>query len=150
MTFHGPYTSEPKAPYPLFMAVQPANELKGPFFTGFMEGAGSQATVIDGGELYYYRTPTQFLDSYNWRKYTIASDAVDSSFIPLALRPLWPGKINISFALYNKPNLGADMNPAIMRTTVANAMRQADRHVWLYVEGMTFLKPASQGGASDE
>lgn len=148
LTLHGPYISEPKAPSPLFPQWQSANELLGPFFAGFMEGKGPLSQNVDGGELYDLRSTDQFADSYAWRKNDLASDAVDCAFLPTADRPSWPSKISIGFGLYDQPFAGADMNPSIMKTTLLRALQQADQWVWLYVEGPTFLKPSSEGGAS--
>src|SRR6185295_4568210 len=76
------------------------------------------------------------------------SDSINCAFIPPALRPSWPGKSSISFGVYDRPFRGASMDPTILRTTMANALRQADKYVWFYTEGATFLLPASQGGAT--
>ncbi len=147
MTLHGPYISEPQAPASLFPSWWTQNQLLGPFFSGCMEGSGSTSINIDGGELYNLRSPADFLSSYNWRKFTLPSDAVNCSFIPPALRPSWPGRSSISFGVYDYPFGGAAMNPTILRPTVTNALLQADKYVWLYIEGPSFLLPSSQGGA---
>lgn len=150
ITLHGPYVSEPKAPASLgFPSWWTANELLGPFFAGFTEGKGAQALNIDGGELYTLRTPAQFQGSYLWRKYDIASDAVDCAFIPPALRAVWPDRSNIAFGVYDRPFGGASMDPTILRSTIANALRQADRYVWFYAEAATYLLPPGRGGAGD-
>jgi len=148
ITLHGPYVSEPRVPTPLFPVWYTANELFGPFFSGMMEGDSSAALNIDGGELYHLRTADEFYRSYNWRKFTMPSDAFNCAFIPPALRPAWPGKSSICFGVYDRPFGGLDMNPTIARTTIANALKQADRYVWFYTEGATFLKPPSAGGAT--
>jgi hypothetical protein len=41
------------------------------------------------------------------------------------------------------------MLPDILRPTIANALRQTDRFVWLHVDGFSFLRPSKNGGASD-
>jgi len=148
LTLHGPTISEPLVPQPLFPLWCMANELQGPFFSGMAEGLPSGALNIDGGELYHLRTADEFLRAYTWRKYTLPSDAINCAFIPPALRPSWPGLSSISFGVYDRPFGGAAMDPTILRSTLANALRQADRYVWFYTEGATFLLPASQGGAS--
>ncbi|HTF56993.1 MAG TPA: hypothetical protein VK661_07145 [Planctomycetota bacterium] len=151
LTMHGPYVSEPSAPVALgFPPLHEYNELQGPFFTGFMEGAGPLTEVVDGGELYALRSPMHFKASYLWRKYDIASPEVDCAFIPADLRPSWPDRVSIAFAIYNQPYYGQPMDPSILMTTLANALRVTDRWTWFYAEGMTFLKPESQGGASQE
>jgi len=150
LTMHGPYVSEPAAPENMgFPPVQDFNELLGPFFTGFVEGAGAYAEIVDGGELYALRTPTHFSDAYQWRKYEIASDTVDCAFIPPALRPSWPGDVSIAFAVYNLPYFNQPMDPLTLQTTLTNAFAASDRWVWFYAEGTTFLKPESAGGASE-
>lgn len=150
ITLHGPSVSEPNAPAGLkFPQWQSGNELLGPFYAGFMEGVGgSPALNIDGGELYTLRSASDFLNSYNWRKYDEASAAVNSPFIPQALRSVWSGRISISYGVYDRPFGGAGMDPVILQSTLTNALRQADHYVWFYTEGGTFLRPPSAGGAS--
>jgi hypothetical protein len=150
ITLHGPSVSEPNAPSSLgFPQWQSGNELLGPYYAGFMEGVGtSSALNIDGGELYDLRTPTQFLNTYNWRKYDEASDAVNSPFIPASLRPVWSSRISISYGVYDKPFNGAAMDSTILKSTLINALAQADHYVWFYTEGPTFLRPSSAGRRS--
>jgi hypothetical protein len=150
LTLHGPYVSEPDAPWTLlFPQWQSGNELLGPFFAGFQEGAASPGQNVDGGELYNLRTVSEFQNSYDWRKYTIASDAVNCAYIPPAMRPTWPD-VSISYGVYDSPFGGASMNPSILRTTLTNALARADRWVWFYAEDNTYLLPSGQGGASAE
>jgi len=149
ISLHGPYLSEPKAPPPLFPQWQTTNQLMGPFFCGFVEGAGKRATCVDGGKLYNLRAPKEFQESYDWRKSAIASDRVNSAFIPNLLRPLWSMKVSVGFGIYDQPYERFDMLPDILRSTIANAIRQTDRYVWLHVDGLTFLRPSRSGGASD-
>jgi hypothetical protein len=149
MTLHGPYISEPDAPSALkFPQWQSSNELMGPFFAGHMEGAGTTGCCIDGGELYTLRSQEDFQASYTWRRYDLASDTVNSTFIPAALRTEWPNRSNISFGIYDKAFGGAAMDATILRPTLANAMRQADKYVWFYAEAATYLRPSDAGGAS--
>jgi len=150
ITLHGPYVSEPAAPAALqFPQWQSGNELLGPYFAGFMEGAGSTAANIDGGEIYTLRSASEFDASYGWRKNDLASSAVNCAFIPAALRAEWPGRSSISFGVYDVPFGGAGMDPTILRSTIANSLRRADRYVWFYSEAATYLLPPILGGASD-
>lgn len=150
MTLHGPYVSEPDAPSALkFPQWQSGNELMGPFFAGHMEGAGTTGCCIDGGELYTLRSQTDFQASYTWRRHDIASETVNSTFIPAALRTEWANRSNLSFGVYDKAFGGAAMDATILRPTLANAMRQADKYVWYYAEAATYLKPPDAGGASE-
>jgi hypothetical protein len=152
LCFHGPYLSEPKMPERLFpqVQVQAYNKLMGPFFVGLMEGAGKRAQVVDGGELYWLRTPEQFEGTYTWRKQTIASEGVKCAYIPPAIRATWADRLSVGFGVYDRKSGDVEMNPKVMAPTLTHALRQSDRYVWLYVEGLTFLKPGQEGGASDE
>jgi hypothetical protein len=145
---HGPYISEPGAPSPLFPRWQSKNELLGPFFAGFVEGAGPGATVVDGGELYHLRTGEQFRRSYEWRKRAMPSPELDCAFLPAAIRVEWSHRVTLGFGVYDRPFQGAPMNPEVLAATLAGALRRTDRYVWLYVEGPTFLSPPGEGGAS--
>jgi hypothetical protein len=149
ISLHGPYLSEPKAPAPLFPQLQTTNQLMGPFFCGFVEGVGKRATCVDGGKLYHLRASKEFQESYEWRKSAIASDKVNSAFIPNLLRPLWFTKVSVGFGIYDQPFDRFDMLPDILRPTIANALRQTDRYVWLHVDGLSFLRHSKNGGASD-
>ncbi|HEY3227430.1 MAG TPA: hypothetical protein VGK61_10610 [Planctomycetota bacterium] len=149
LTLHGPYISEPAAPWQLgFPSVVDYNALMGPFFAGFQEGKGSQATNVDGGELYWLRSASEFQDSYNWRRYDMASSAVNCAFLPPALRATWSDSISIGFGVYDQPSGGRTVSPSSLTTTLANALQQSDRYVWFYTETMTFLAPESAGGAT--
>jgi hypothetical protein len=150
ITLHGPYISEPAAPAALgFPQWQSGNMLLGPYYAGFMEGVGTSAALnVDGGELYTLRTPSDFLGTYNWRKFDEPSDAVNSPVIPPADRAVWSQRISISYGVYDQPFGGAPMDASILQTTLTNALAQADHYVWFYTERATFLLPPSAGGAS--
>jgi hypothetical protein len=144
LIFHGPYLSEPKTP--LYVRMNQAgswieHELHGPFFVGFLDGLGDRAKLIDGGEVYQYRTADDFRRSYDWRKFGMASPETDCAFLPEHLRAAWPERISISFGQATHPYAGEPMTPEIMRTSLANALRQADDYVWLYTEADTWMKP---------
>ena len=147
-TYHGPYLSEPNYRIPSVNIKQAGawnqQELLGPFFVGMMAGKGEKATVIDGGEQYQYRTEAEFKNSYDLRKYEIASEETNSWFISHKQRMDWPNNINISFGVYNRPWLKEyPMNPAIMQKTLANALKYTDKYVWYYTEGDSWLEPGN-------
>lgn len=131
---HGPYISDERAPAPLFPRWQTKNELLGPFFQGFVEGARGRATIVDGGELYHLREDREFQQSYEWRA-AAASPAA---------------KVRFGFGVYDRPFQERDMNPGILALTLTHALRRSDSYVWLYVEGPSFLRGPDQGGASAE
>jgi hypothetical protein len=148
LTLHGPYISELSAPASLgFPQWQSGNNLLGPFFAGFVDGAGNTGVSVDGGELYTLRSDSDFANSYSWRKYSLPSDSVNCPFIPPSLRPVWPARVSISFGVYDRPFGGAPMDSSILSSTLTNALRHADRYVWFYTEGSTFLLPSYSGGA---
>ena len=147
LTLHGPYVSEPKAPSPLFPSWHLANRLLGPFFSGFVEGAGDRAVCVDGGELYHLRTEDDFRRSHEWRRTAFASDKVDCAYLPAPVREKWPGRVEIAFGVTDRPFGGQPMDPATLKSVLGHALRRTDRYVWLYVEGRTLLSPPERGGA---
>ncbi len=147
ITLHGPYVSEPAAPPSLFPQWQTHNELLGPFFAGFAEAVEGPALCVDGGELYHLRTPESFRSAREWRKAGIVSPDVDCLFISGALKRRWAEAVSVGFGVYDRPFGGADMDPAILRRTLAQALSASDHYVWLYLEGTTFLEPREGGQA---
>lgn len=145
---HGPYLSDPRAPAPLFPAWQSANELLGPFFAGFVEGAGDRATVVDGGELYHLRGEWEFREAAEWRRRVQPSEEADSRVIPKGLREAWRRRVRVGFGITDRAFRWRAMDPQVLEGAVASALRNSDGVVWLYVEGPSFLKPPEQGGAS--
>jgi hypothetical protein len=151
LCLHGPYISDPYSMQQMgFQGVFPYYELIGPLFVGFLQVSGGPGRCVDGGEIYWFREAQEFADSYDLRRYVIASDTADSPIVPPAFRPQWPVLATISFGVIDTPFQGEDMTPAILTTTVTNALQRADRWVWLYTEARTFLTPESEGGATQE
>ncbi len=141
LVFFGPYTSHPGTPNDVRRGGSwTEQELRGPFTVGLMEGADSRTRVVDGGEVYAYRTEADFQGSYDFRKFTLASAAQNCAFIPPALRSVWAQKLSISFGVYNLP-VSAPMDPAIMRPTLERALRRCDDFVWLYFEEENWNAP---------
>jgi len=146
MHMHGPYLSEPNYRIPKVNLKQSPSwdklELMGPFFVGMVLGKGPNSTVIDGGEQYQYRTEKDLKDSYDLRKYEIASEETNSWFIPVSLRRNWPNQVEISFGTFDIPWVtGYPMTPEIMKPTLANALKATDKYVWYYTEGGNWLEP---------
>jgi hypothetical protein len=133
MHLHGPYMSERGVPSTVNTQIG-YRALAGPFFTGMVEAQTGLSSVIDGGENYKFRTVLDFETSYQWRKYTIASSSWNSVNIPVSLRPLWPGKVSISFGVDDNTGAQPTKTPAILKTTLENAMNRCDEYVWFYSE----------------
>ncbi|MER3485780.1 MAG: hypothetical protein C4345_07300 [Chloroflexota bacterium] len=92
--------------------------------------------------MYAYRTMEDFARSYAWRKFGMASPETDSSIIPERLRAIWPERVSIAFGVYNLPFPDdLTMTPAIMRTTLENALLAADDYVWFFTDGGNWLLP---------
>jgi hypothetical protein len=151
---HGPYLSESGVPQTVNTQRGYYN-LPGPFFVGMVEASvGTPAKVIDGGENYIFRTVADFETSYQWRKYTIASSSWNSVNIPVSLKPLWPSNVSISFGVDDGIGGVYAKTPAVLKTTLENALNRCDDYVWFYSQGgevgaknFRYLEP---GGASAE
>ena len=145
LVYHGPYLSEPRTPSAFSLNQMPDwlyHELLGPFFVGLVQGCGEKSNVIDGGELYQYRTKEHFEVSYQWRKYDIASEETKSWMIPQETRSKWSNNVQIAFAVYHHQSSSRfPMNPEIMEPTLINAMQSTDKYVWYYTEVDNWLIP---------
>jgi hypothetical protein len=97
--------------------------------------------LIDGGEIYQYRTVEDFEASHQWRKFEMPSAEVDSQFIPENLRAIWPDRVDIAFGVYTQRYAEEAMDPCIMQTTLTNALNATDTYVWFYNEDHTWLTP---------
>lgn len=136
LTYIGPAASFQKTPHDAGGGGS-GNQLLGPFCVGMVEGLSSPARFIDGGEIYHLRSTGDFEGSYQYRKYGIAADSCQ--YLPEYLRSLWPQKIEIGFGIYNRGH--AEMNPAVLRTTLERALHRSDSVVWLYFEELDWNTP---------
>lgn len=146
LNFHGPYLSEPKTNHEEIIKKQAGSwkerELLGPFFAGMVQGNGRESKVIDGGEVYQYRTAEDFKKSYQWRKFGIASDETDSWFIPSDLRKKWADNVDIAYGVMSSQWVpGYPMNPEIMKSTLINALQATDKYVWYWTEKDSWIIP---------
>lgn len=147
MALHGPYVSDPRTPAAVVLeqAAVTDRDLSGFFFAGILEAAPPTASVMDGGEIYQYRTRQEFEDSYAFRRF-ILPRLQPSDLVPPALRDVWSEKIDISFGVYDEQwKDGYKMDPTILQATLTNALRQADNYVWLYTEQHDYLTSGSLG-----
>ena len=147
MALHGPYVSDPRTPASVVLgqAAVTSRDLSGFFFAGLLEAAPPTAAVIDGGEVYQYRTEQEFYDSYQFRRFALPK-LQPSVLVPSGLRDAWPDKIDIAFGVYDQAwKAGYPMDPTILQATLTNALRQADSFVWLYAEQHDYLTPGGVG-----
>jgi hypothetical protein len=138
---HGPYASLSATPHSVTMdqIAGNNNDLRGYFFAEMLSVAPGH--VIDGGELYRYRSPSDFANSYNWRKISMPSLSVDS-LIPVSLRPSWSSSSRIAFDTYDQQWRSAyPMNQSIFQNCVADALKRTDYIVWTYAESHNYLAP---------
>ncbi len=147
VSLHGPYVSEPATPKSVTLEQVGANadDMRGFFFAGMLGAKGAQAKVIDGGEVYQYRTESDFANSVAWRKEGI-TQVPNSDLIPADLRNTWADKISLSFGLFDqewRPNGAYPMTPALLEEALFQALMHADSPVWLYAEANNYLIPNS-------
>lgn len=153
--FHGPYISIPKGPKEISFfndylpKVQPYNKLKGPFYTGFFEGRGEKAVVIDGGELYGLHTEQDFKLSYDWQKRGLVSNQTNCPFIPKETRVAWKKEFSIGYGVIDN-DAGVLRSPSLMQTTVENSIKACDHMVWLYCEKLNLFESGKEEDAIAE
>lgn len=147
VALHGPYSSFSGTPDEVRggQTSSDADEMRGPFSAGIIEGLDTRARFVDGGEVYVYRTTEEFQLSYDYRKQGLARDEENCPYISKYLRPVWAAKVGISFGLYNGEFGGQGMTPSIMRTTLERALRRCDNFVWLYTEDQNWNAPGEFG-----
>jgi hypothetical protein len=123
-------------------------ELMGPFVAGLVEGASLNGQVVDGGEWHYSdRTPDEFEVTYEYSKNWLPSAWVNCAYLPASLRSVWSARTSTGFGIYNLTYGSKAMNPTIMRSCVASALRRCDAYVFQYTEGMAWFE---QGNVSQE
>ncbi|MDN5835365.1 MAG: hypothetical protein L0H36_01890, partial [bacterium] len=61
----------------------------------------------------------------------------NSDYVPASMKSKWAENVSASFGIYDESGElyeDVDMNPAIWRDTIVNAMQYADDYVWAYTE----------------
>ena len=137
--YHGPYLSvnNQGAPDAVETAMfgqaggKSQQELRGPFFTGMLEGKGEDQKLIDMGELYALRSETDFEQSQAYRSERLP-DRIDWN-IPQALRDGWADAVETSHMVYTQefPS-GSTQTPQTLATTLVNASKASGDSVFLY------------------
>jgi hypothetical protein len=135
---HGPYLSVPSDPgAPPAAELQAGDssfhELRGPFFTGFLEALGPNQQLIDGGELYALRTAAEFKQSVDFRNNTVP-DLIDWNVRPDALAN-WADRVDTGHMVYTGAfPAGYSQTPETLVTTLLNALDNSEVAVFLYSE----------------
>jgi hypothetical protein len=114
-----------------------ANELAGPFFVGMVESvAGSNATLVDGAESYYQRTPAEFEKAYAWQKAGLAES--NGPMVPSGVVTAQIYKATVSVAGQtmdgNMRRAEGPYTPEQLKTILAAARKSTDKYVWLFSE----------------
>jgi RTX calcium-binding nonapeptide repeat (4 copies) len=135
---HGPYLSVPSnpdaPPAAQLQAGGPSfHELRGPFFTGFLEALGPNQQLIDGGELYALRTAAEFKQSADYRNNTV-QNLIDWDVQPDALAN-WADRVDTGHMVYTDEfPAGYDHTPETLTATLLNAFDNSEEAVFLYSE----------------
>jgi hypothetical protein len=149
---HGPYLSVPAGPGAPAAAVMQAggpdlHELRGPFFTGFLEGMGPNQQLIDAGEMYALRTAAEFKQSFDYRNTTLPG------LIPWDVEANalanWSTRVDQGHMVYTDEfPVGYDHTPETLVTTLLNAFDNSEEAVFLYSESaqIGWLTPNAGNG----
>ncbi len=145
MHFHGPYSSDSRTPgVPCQNDGKDTHDLRGYFYAGMLEAAGTNARVIDGGECYNLRSVNDFQQSWNWRKNTFPTLG-GNPIVPTSLSAAWPAKDDIGFGVFDQTWQGFTMDEATLQQTLCDARLRADPDgvVWLHTERHDYLNPTN-------
>jgi RTX calcium-binding nonapeptide repeat (4 copies) len=135
---HGPYASVaagPGAPGAIEKQLggPQDQELRGPFFTGFLEGMGPNQHLIDGGELYALRSGADFKQSFDYRNTTLPG-LISWHVDPDALTH-WSERVDQGHMVYTDEfPTGYTQTPASLTSTLLNAFDHSEGAVFLYSE----------------
>jgi RTX calcium-binding nonapeptide repeat (4 copies) len=135
---HGPYLSVPAGPgAPPAITLQAGGpdgqELRGPFFTGFLKGMGPGQHLIDAGELYALRSAADFQQSFDYRNSALPGLipwAVDADALAH-----WAERVDQGHIVYsNEFPQGFTHSPKTIVNTLLNAFDHSEGAVFLYSE----------------
>lgn len=120
------------APHPNAMEE---DDMYGYFAAGlFAATVDTPAQYIDGGELYYLRTASQFERTYDWLTQTMPAQ---SPFLPEAYKAAYQDQAKQGFGIYDDRTRhwgrAAEVTPTVWEFLVDTAKRRADV-IWLYTE----------------
>jgi hypothetical protein len=137
ISLHGPYVSEPATPpeVTLEQVGTSRDDMRGFFFSGMWRAQGVPGSIIDGGELYQYRSDADFDRSVQWRRFGIA-EVPGSPLVPPRWSLRWQQKLALGFGVYDlqwRPDY--PMTPPLLEEAIYQALVHADAPVWLFTEG---------------
>lgn len=133
VVLRGPAGADARSPASLVNKEVDSAGLLGPFFAGFVEGAGARTLLVDGGTDYGLRTDEQFAASKAWRGDGIAEEQVEGGFIPEALRAQWPNLVSVAFGVRELDGSLGNLlpnDPRLWAATAAGALRQSSHFAW--------------------
>jgi hypothetical protein len=120
------------------------NWMGGYFLMGLFAGAPTGNHVINGGELYYNRTVTQFSNWKNFFDTTLTQSPQSPPLMPSSLYSTWTANNSLSFGIYDQDRVGTPaMSPSVLQQTIVNAMPYVDEFVWNYSENLDWLTPGA-------
>jgi len=118
----------------------------GYFFMGMF--AGAPGHIINGGELYYNRTVSQFANWLNFDQTTLTQPPQSPPLISSSLFSTWQAQNNQLFGIYDQDTVGSPaMTPSVLQQTITNALPYVNTFVWNYSENLDWLTPGA--GASN-
>ena len=132
---HGPYTSvEGGADEPPTIEAQAGGaalqELRGPFFTGMLEGKGPGQTLIDMGELYGARTAPEYAASQAYRSDRVP-ELIDWDVAP-ALLDGWDSEVVIDHMVSTDQFPTDGVTPETLEIALEGAFAHSEENVFLY------------------
>ncbi len=152
--YHSPVEGHIKAdnginghPVVVSVGLERQHEWTGAMFLGFKKGLSRKASLHDMGEDYRLRSQAHFDDAYTWRKYTIASNAINDSvdaskhwIVPEEERASWADEVQVNFMVSNGPSASTypefDTTNSVglddMKTTLERALDKSDSYVIFY------------------
>lgn len=140
MTTLGPFFGDPVT----FRAIlneepKPKHHILGAFAAGLGEATiGTDATYVDGGEVYFVHNDTMAMNHRRLRKVDLPRD---SPLVTDALRQQFASKVSLAFTFYDEN--GGD--PARWRNDIGVALRATDQYVWAFAFHTVWLGTPGPG-----
>ena len=121
--------------------------------TSVSASAATTGQFVNGGELYFLRTDSEFALWYHYLKHRIVFDinwpdgGYEKSrvpdYVPAPLQYAWPDKVSQGFGVTDTAFVDREGSQALSKTITA-ALNRADDYVWYFPERHDYLKGAPQ------